>query len=189
MPSRLADGSVSSRSSNRNILRSKFTLTASNGMSVSVRQVPSVISHSLFRLPKKFMDDLRFHCVICGRALKIASSFAGGVIECPSCLRIVPIPSPLHFPHEKIDCPPVLPREILAVEIKILCGKCDTKIRLDARMEGYRVNCPVCAAELRVPMWSRPADALGAKATTLSAAEIEFLSASAEPIARREPAA
>ena len=130
------------------------------------------------------MDDLRFHCVICGSPLKIASSLSGGVMECPHCLRVVPIPSPLSFPHENVECLPVLPPDILAVEIKILCGKCETKIRLDARMEGYRVTCPVCSAAIRVPMWSRPATAPSRPAATpLSAAEIEFLSATVEPAA------
>lgn len=127
------------------------------------------------------MDVLHFHCVICGKSLQIASRLADGLLECPSCLRVVPIPSPLNFPHQKPACLPVLPREILAVEIKILCGKCNTKIRLDARLEGYEIVCPVCKTEFRVPMWSRPPSDARAQSTALSAAEIEFLSASLEP--------
>ncbi|MEO7317491.1 MAG: hypothetical protein ABIZ56_00735 [Chthoniobacteraceae bacterium] len=92
----------------------------------------------------------------------------------------MPIPCPLTFPHEKADCLPVLPPDILAVEIKILCVKCFAKIRVDARLEGYRVNCPVCAAELRVPMWSRPAASSRPETTSLSAEEIEFLTATVE---------
>lgn len=137
------------------------------------------------------MEELRFHCVICGAPLTITANFAGrGVMECPSCLHVVPIPSPVSFPHEKVECSHVLPRGILALDIKILCGNCRTKIRLDARLEGQSVTCPICAKDFRVPMWSRPpAAAKSAAATQLSAAEIEFLSASAEPLARTEPAA
>ena len=135
------------------------------------------------------MDDLHFHCVICGNSLRIASGLADGVMECPRCLRVVPIPSPLNFPHEKASRHPVLPRDILAVEIKILCEKCKTKIRLDARLEGYEIICPGCTTGFRVPMWSGTAREAAPKVTTLSAAEIEFLTASVEPVDGREPAA
>jgi hypothetical protein len=130
------------------------------------------------------MDNLRFHCVICGNVLEIASGLASGVMECPTCLRVVPIPAPLSFPREKVRCLPVLPPDILAVDIKILCGKCFSKIRLDARLEGTRVTCPICAADVPVPMWSLlPPESPGSRVSPLSAEEIEFLSASVEPIA------
>ena len=134
------------------------------------------------------MGTFRFHCVICGNSLKVASSLAGGVRECPNCLRVVPIPCPLTFQHEKADCLPVLPPDILAVEIKILCDKCFAKIRVDARLEGYRVNCPVCSAELRVPMWSRPAASSRPEITPLSAEEIDFLTSSVELAGEMKPA-
>ena len=134
-------------------------------------------SDRLFCCPTNVMDVLRFHCVICGNPLEIASSLAGAVMECQSCLRVVPIPSLLSFPHEKVSLLPVLPPDILAVEIKILCGKCDSKLRLDARLEGTLVTCPACAAEVRVPLWSRSRQSSHAAPTSLSAAEIEFLSA------------
>ncbi len=134
------------------------------------------------------MDDFRFHCAICGNPLQIATSLADGVMECPKCLRVVPIPSPINFPHEKVSGLPVLPRGILAVDIKILCEKCETKIRLDARLEGYEIQCPKCAAGLRVPMWSRPAEAARPQASALSAEEIEFLSASVEFVGGKDPA-
>ena len=130
------------------------------------------------------MDLLRFHCVICGAALETTACLPGQVTECSSCLRVVPVPSRVSFPREKVECLPVLPREILSVEIKILCGHCDSKIRLDARLEGQRIKCPVCAASVDVPMWSRPPGATRATpATPLSAAEIEFLSSSVAPAA------
>ena len=134
------------------------------------------------------MGDFRFYCVICGNSLKVDSGLAGGVMECASCLRVVPIPSPLTFPHEKAGSLPVLPPDILAVEIKILCGKCFAKIRVDARLEGYRVNCPDCAAELRVPMWSRPAASSRPEIAPLSAEEIAFLTSSVELASGEKPA-
>ena len=130
------------------------------------------------------MDLLRFHCVICGAALETAATLPGQLTECSSCLRIVPIPARVSFPRQEVECLPVLPRDILSVEIKILCGHCDSKIRLDARLEGQRIKCPVCAAAVEVPIWSRPPDATSTPpATPLSAAEIEFLSASVVPAA------
>ena len=99
-------------------------------------------------------------------------------MECPNCLRVVPVPSLITRPHENAGCPPALPRDILAVEIKILCGICDSKIRLDARLEGQMITCPVCATQIRVPEWSRPpGSGAGGNAAALSAEEIEFLSA------------
>ncbi len=138
---------------------------------------------AFFAAQTNVMDVLRFHCVICGKPLEIASSLAGAVIECQSCLRIVPIPSLLSFPHEKVSLLPVLPRDILAVEIKILCGRCQSKLRLDARLEGTLVTCPACAAEVRVPLWSQSPKPPGATPVSLSAAEIEFLSAAEPPAA------
>ncbi len=135
------------------------------------------------------MDDFRFHCAICGNPLQIATSLADGVMECPKCLRVVPIPSPLNFPHEKGSSLPVLPHGILAVDIKVLCEKCGTKIRLDARLEGYEIQCPKCATGFCVPMWSRPAEAARPQqSSALSAEEIEFLSASVEFVGGKEPA-
>ena len=110
--------------------------------------------------------------------LEIASAFQGGVMECPACLRVVPVPSLVTLPHEDAGCPAALPQGILAIEIKILCGTCDTKIRLDARLEGQTVTCPICSTDIRVPQWSRPPGSLPrSNATALSADEIEFLSA------------
>ena len=176
------------QSSNRNILRFNFTLTASNGMSVSVRQAPTGNSDSLFYRATNPMDDFRFHCAICGNSLQITSLFAEGVMECPKCLRVVPIPGPLNFPHETVNSLPVLPPGILAVDLKILCEKCKTKIRLDARLEGYEIRCPNCASEFRVPVWSRPAAAARARDSALSAEEIDFLSGSAELVGGRDRA-
>lgn len=134
------------------------------------------------------MDPFCFHCAICGNSLHIPSSIADGVMECPKCLRVVPIPAPLNFPHETVNSLAVLPPDILAVDLKILCKKCQTKIRLDARLEGYEIQCPNCAAEFRVPVWSRPAAAARTQVSALSAEEIDFLSGSVELIDGRERA-
>ena len=124
------------------------------------------------------MADPGFHCVICGTRHEITSDFAGRVMECPNCLRIVPVPSLFTQPHEEAGCVAALPEGILAVEIKILCGTCDRKLRLDARLEGKMVTCPICSTQIRVPEWSRPpGSGTRGKVTALSAAEIEFLSA------------
>jgi DNA-directed RNA polymerase subunit RPC12/RpoP len=133
------------------------------------------------------MADIRFHCVICGNGLEITSDLAGGVMECPSCLRVVPVPSLLTCPYEDAGCQPALPPDVLAIEIKFRCATCATKLRLDARWEGRMVTCPVCTTEIRVPEWSRPSrPPAGPAVTPLSAAEIEFLSG---PIALSEAGA
>ncbi len=111
-------------------------------------------------------------------------------MECPACLRVVPIPAPLTFPHEKVAGIPVLPRDVLALEMKILCPSCDNKLRLDARLEGQSVTCPVCSAKIAVPLWSRPATASASpQIAALSAAEIEFLSGMTEPVLGKGTAA
>ena len=126
------------------------------------------------------MADLAFHCVNCGKRSEITSDLAGGVMECESCLRIVPVPTLFTRPHEDAGCVPALPDGILSLEIKILCGECGTKIRLDARLEGQLVTCPICSAQIRVPGWSRPRFSISRKSEPmLSADEIEFLTAQA----------
>ena len=130
------------------------------------------------------MDLLRFHCVICGTALETATSLPAQLTECANCLHVVPIPSRVSSPRENAECLPVLPQGILSVEIKILCAHCDSKIRLDARLEGQNISCPVCASSVQVPAWSRPPVAASEiAATPLSPAEIEFLSGSVESVA------
>ena len=131
-----------------------------------------------FLQPDKLMADAGFHCVNCGLRLEMTSALVGGVMECPGCLRVVPVPALFTRPREDAGCLPALPPGILALEIKILCGHCDRKLRLDAQLEGRMVTCPVCHAEIRVPEWSRaPVSAAPRNVAALSAAEIEFLSA------------
>lgn len=124
------------------------------------------------------MAEHGFHCVNCGMRLEITSDLAGGVMECSGCLHVVPVPSFFTRPHEDAGCVAALPTGILSIEIKILCGICDTKIRLEGRLEGKMVTCPVCSSQIRVPEWSRPAGVIKrGNVTALSAEEIEFLSA------------
>ena len=126
------------------------------------------------------MADLAFHCVNCGTRIEITSDLAGGVFECSCCLRVVPVPSLFTRPHEEVGCVPALPDGILSIEIKILCGMCDSKIRLEGRLEGQTVTCPVCTAQIRVPEWSRPRSPIGrGNVAALSADEIDFLTAQA----------
>lgn len=124
------------------------------------------------------MADLGFHCVNCGERLEITSDLAGGVMECSRCLHVVPVPALFTRPYEDAGCVPALPEGILSVEIKILCGSCESKIRLDGRLEGKVVTCPVCSSQILVPEWTCARDAVARqKLTALSAEEIEFLSA------------
>ena len=134
------------------------------------------------------MSDLAFHCVVCGRKLHISPEPAGSVVECPHCLRVVPVPS-LMAPEHLPCAAAAFPLEILAVEMKFLCAKCDAKLEVDVRMQDREVACPKCAAAIRVPRLRaepRPSSA-GSPQTAvtplLSLAETEFLSGLREPVA------
>lgn len=110
--------------------------------------------------------------------METSSDLAGGVMECSKCSRFVPVPSLMSCSHGDAGCLPALPPDILALDMKILCSTCDTRIELDARWEGRMVTCPICGTEFRVPHWSLPSrPAVRTAATPLSADEIEFLSA------------
>ena len=125
------------------------------------------------------MSDTRFFCAICGTALKAAADWPGDLAECPACSSIVPVPGRM-----KAGCAHVFPPDVLAVEVKFLCGSCKRKLRADGRWEGRSIKCPECGAKLSVPRWSSAAgetapDASAPVATAmtcLSAAEVEFLS-------------
>jgi DNA-directed RNA polymerase subunit RPC12/RpoP len=123
------------------------------------------------------MPDLRFHCAICGMALTGRSEDAGGVLECPFCQRIVPVPALLSGDAAS-GCLAAWPPGILSVEIKFHCNVCQSRIRVDARWEESLIQCPHCGAETLVPRWSRPSPTITAP---LRAEEIEFLSATAAP--------
>jgi DNA-directed RNA polymerase subunit RPC12/RpoP len=85
--------------------------------------------------------------------------------------------------------PHVFPPDVLAVEVKFLCGACKNKLRADARWEGRSIKCPVCSEKARVPRWSRQAEEkivqlrdphapVAPAKVGLSVAEVEFLSGS-----------
>ena len=128
------------------------------------------------------MPDLAFHCVVCGRKLHTSAEPAGGVVECPHCWRVVPVPA-LVTP-DFLPCAPVaFPPEILSVEMKFLCAQCDAKLEVDVRMENREVACPKCAAAIRVPRLRAEPPPIGAATPLLSLAETEFLSGLSEPLA------
>jgi DNA-directed RNA polymerase subunit RPC12/RpoP len=126
------------------------------------------------------MSSLRFHCAICGTGLSATEESAGKLLDCPSCQHTVPVPARLPARPGAIEGLPLLPGEILALEIKFLCPDCRAKLRIDARLEGLLVDCPKCTHRIRIPHWSTaPAPSrptLAARAAELTEAEIEFLS-------------
>ena len=132
------------------------------------------------------MPSIRFFCVICGTALKGTTDSPGDVVECHSCGRHVPVPRLANVTGPSAGCAPVLPPEILALEVKFLCTSCQSRLGADARWEGRGVICPVCGDKTRVPQWSnlsqwpfKPEAAQGAKTpgtVKLSSEEIAFLS-------------
>lgn len=124
------------------------------------------------------MSNIRFHCAICGMGLSVGLESTGSVIECPACRHVVPVPARLSGAPGAMEGLPLLPRGVLALEIKFLCPDCHAKLRIDARLEGQPVSCPKCAHAIRIPRWSmapsKPQPA--GRAAELSEAEIEFLS-------------
>ena len=114
---------------------------------------------------------------------------AGRVIECPACRHVVPVPARLPQPGNSTGCLPLLPPDVLALEVKFACPGCAAKLRIDARLEGEAVDCPKCGQTARVPHWSAPAVGVGPRAVDrtaeLSAAEIEFLSSPLETVEPR----
>ena len=134
------------------------------------------------------MPDLVFHCVVCGRKLHTSPEPAGGVVECPHCLRMVPVPS-FGASLDYLGCSlPAFPREVLAVEMKFLCEKCAAKLGIDVRMQDRDATCPKCQAAIRVPrLRAEPlsGDAVAPRPAArplLSLAETEFLSGISEPM-------
>lgn len=129
------------------------------------------------------MTSTHFFCANCGVGLTVGAESAGRTIECPGCRRTVPVPHPTR------GCLPILPPEVLALELKFLCPGCGAKLRIDARLEGDTVPCPKCAQATKVPRWSLPGDAISqpraGRVVQLSTAEIEFLSSPAEMVQPR----
>lgn len=135
----------------------------------------------LSSLPPSEMDEIHFYCTICGESLCALSENAGGLCDCPRCLRVIPIPGYPARPGPPADGAAVFSPDILEIEIKFLCGGCGNKIRVDARRQGQTLECPICEEPTRVPEWggARPPAEPGAVAAKvrLSAEECEFLSA------------
>lgn len=128
------------------------------------------------------MDQIAFFCTICGEGLSALPETAGGFCECPRCLRVVPIPGYPTRPGQSADEAAVFSPQILAIEIKFLCDCCGNKVRVDARLQGVTLECPVCQKTTKVPEWGgalplgeQPARTPG-PLMRLSAEEYEFLS-------------
>lgn len=122
------------------------------------------------------MADIHFFCALCGRGITLSAKHAGELVECDGCQRVVPVPGFAPPKGGLRDWLPALPPEILAVEIKFLCGGCGAKLRIDARWEGRRLKCPLCSTEGRVPTWSREWNAKTDLMPALSPEEIAWLS-------------
>jgi DNA-directed RNA polymerase subunit RPC12/RpoP len=109
-------------------------------------------------------------------------------MECPACQRTVPVPARMPARPGLMETLPLLPGDILALELKFLCPDCGVKLRIDARLEGLLVDCPKCAHRIRIPHWSTappPArTAVATEAAQLTEAEIAFLSG---PTEAKEP--
>jgi DNA-directed RNA polymerase subunit RPC12/RpoP len=84
------------------------------------------------------------------------------------------------------------PLGILGLDLKFLCRECGTKLIIDVRWQGRKLNCPHCGTPAVVPHYrevlrvsdraQKPSSAAGHGTATsrLSDAEIEFLSTPGE---------
>lgn len=126
------------------------------------------------------MSSSRFHCAICGTGLSVGAESLGRLTECPACHHVVPVPAVLEGRPGAVAALPLLPRNVLSLEIKFLCPDCGAKLRIDARLEGQSVDCPKCTHQIRIPAWSaapsHPRAGGLSRTAELSEAEIEFLS-------------
>jgi len=139
------------------------------------------------------MPTFRFYCVICGTPLHASTDSKDDLMECPSCVRYVPVPKLANLSDRFTGCPPAFPPDVLEVSVKFLCTQCGRRLRVDARWEGRNVVCPSCIGKTAVPRWStvtnwphplesgseKPVPAsrstVDAEAATLSIEEIDFL--------------
>src|SRR5262245_33843855 len=103
--------------------------------------------------PAPVMSRLSFFCAVCGHSLIVGVEHAGGLAECPSCERIVPVPGWRPQPRALAGCLVVLPPPILGVDVKFHCSKCRTKLKIDARWGGSTLACPQCATNQTIPQW------------------------------------
>lgn len=141
------------------------------------------------------MSRLSFFCAVCGHSLIVGVEHAGSLAECPSCERIVPVPGWRPQPRAGAGCLGVLAPSLLGVDVRFLCTKCRTKLKVDARLGGKELACPQCGTTVLVPQWhgspdeiveqgekpsqvTRPAGI--APAVTLSPEELAFLQANQE---------
>ena len=129
------------------------------------------------------MNEITFFCTICGESLTASAESAGGFCDCPRCLRVIPIPGYPARPGRSAEQAAVFSPKILGLEIKFLCDRCENKIRVDARLQGRTLDCPVCQKPTKVPEWGGALPAGGEAGrravppVRLSAEECEFLSA------------
>lgn len=99
------------------------------------------------------MSRLSFFCAVCGHSLIVEIEHAGSLAECPSCERIVPVPGWRPQRRAGAGCLGVLAPNLLGVDVKFLCPKCQTKLKVDARWGGTSLACPLCETTLTVPQW------------------------------------
>ena len=130
------------------------------------------------------MEEIHFFCSICGESLCARSKSAGGLCDCPRCLRVIPIPGFPARPGQSAESAAVYSPRILGIELKFLCEICQSKIRVDARLRGRMHECPVCHGSTSVPSWGGALPPAGAEFATvpgpqvrLTQEECEFLHA------------
>ncbi len=121
------------------------------------------------------MDDIRFRCRACDAKLKIDAALAGAEVACPHCRAALVVPG------ERDAEAASRPAVILSVEMRFLCPRCQSKLRIDVTKCGTRAQCPACAGTIQIPAMPAsvpPSPALAQpRVALLTSEEIEFLTA------------
>ena len=119
------------------------------------------------------MDDIRFRCRACDAKLKIDAALAGAEVACPHCRAALVVPG------EREADAASRPAVVLSVEMRFLCPRCQTKLRIDVTKCGTRAACPSCAGTIQIPAMPPVAPSSPALAqpqvALLTSEEIEFL--------------
>ncbi len=155
---------------------------------------PLVVAHILLSsFSPTRMDEIHFYCAACGADLRALAENAGGFCDCPHCRRVAPIPGYRARRSDSADFAGVFSPKILAIEIKFFGNCCGEKFRVDARLQGMTLDCPVCHKPTKIPEWGGalpPAELTESPAradaplSRLSPEECEFLSAPMKPDGR-----
>jgi predicted RNA-binding Zn-ribbon protein involved in translation (DUF1610 family) len=105
---------------------------------------PPVLQNNENRLTQT-MIPTALRCIGCGESVE-KSVVPGAPRVCPRCETVAPLPPSRQRDIQLTDA------LVIATEVKFICPACGGRLRDDLRKAGQTVNCPKCAASMRVPV-------------------------------------